>query len=200
MDIHKLSNFNESHLILTFVKKGKIRSNKIVYFFELLNRRQLNDHCLEFCVVNYFKLSWQLLKIGFKNSFEFSPWLTISKISKTNFFCLNFQFGRLWITLLMKSCELWWGILSFFNGLFDKFYSLDLSCSSQVMSHKCKDDFNVFTLVFDIFFTLKSPLYFLRKTVGLTWITLVYNDFYQIFSCKGLILYHRNILNRDLLF
>lgn len=45
MDVHKLSNLNESHLVLTFVKKGKIRLNKTVYFLKLFNSRQLNDNC-----------------------------------------------------------------------------------------------------------------------------------------------------------
>lgn len=57
MDIHELSNFNKSHLTLTFVKKGKILSNKIVYLLKLLNGRQLNDHCFELSIVNDFKLS-----------------------------------------------------------------------------------------------------------------------------------------------
>lgn len=57
MDIHKLSNLNKSHLTLTFVKKGKIWSNKIVYFLKILNSRQLNDHCFQLSIVNYLKLS-----------------------------------------------------------------------------------------------------------------------------------------------
>lgn len=57
MNVQIFPNLDKSHLILTFVKKGKICSNKIVYFFELFNSRQLNDNCFEFSIVNYFKLS-----------------------------------------------------------------------------------------------------------------------------------------------
>lgn len=60
-NVQLFSNFNESHLILTFVKEGKIRPNKIVYSLELFNSRQFNNHCFQFSIVNDFKLSLKLL-------------------------------------------------------------------------------------------------------------------------------------------
>lgn len=130
-----------------------------------------------------------------ENSFELSSWFSVTKVSEANF--LNFYFRLCWlrIAFFMECWELWRGILGFLDSLLYKFHSFDLTCTSHIMTNKGVDYLKIFTLIFNVFFAFKCHLNFLWKTVGLGWITLLYNNFGNILSCKCLIFQNRDILN-----
>lgn len=127
----------------------------------------------------------------FKNSFEFSSWFSVIKVSETNFFYLYFDFCWLRIALFMKCRELWGGILGFLDCFLYEFDSFDLTCTSHIMTNKGINNLEIFTLIFYVFFALECHLNFLWETVGLGWITLLYNNFGNILSRKCLIFQNR---------
>lgn len=105
MHIKIITLFDKTHLILAFVKKGKICLNKTVHSPEFLSSRQLYDDRLEFSVVNYLKLSLQLLKLLGEHTLESTTRLAVTQIPKPNLLYLHLQTWRLRITLFMKCCE-----------------------------------------------------------------------------------------------
>ena len=78
MNIKIISCIDKSHLILTFVKEGKICTNKIVNLLKLINSWQLDNHCLQLRVKSKDVLTSEFFKILFENFLLFSSWLSIS--------------------------------------------------------------------------------------------------------------------------
>jgi hypothetical protein len=62
------------------------------------------------------------------------------------------------------------------------------------------DYLEIFALVLDIFFSLRRPLDFLRKAIGLAWVSLLNNDLDNILADEDLVSDHRDELDGELLF
>ena len=150
MNIQIVTRLNKSHLILTFVKEGKIRSNKIVNSLELLHSWQINHHCFEFCVIRDLKLSIQFLEVLFKKLLYLSPWLSVSQTLEANLLNLNLQFWRLRVAFLVESVKFRRWVLGLLDSLFHKFYSLNLAGPTHVMPYKGIDDFDGLALVLNV--------------------------------------------------
>lgn len=143
IEVQELAWVNKPHLILTFVKEGKICKNKIVDLFKLINAFKLYQKSLPFSFIWKFIWNIKLLKIRLEHLLKLSSFVPGSQAFKSNLFDLHLELRWLWIALFMKSVSEGGWIKSFTNRLLDQLQSCKLLGPSHIVPRVGVNNFKV---------------------------------------------------------
>ena len=200
MYINVIPALDKPHLLWTFVQEGKIRPNKIVYAFEFLNSGEFDHHCLELSVINYLELCFEFLEVLLEKLLEFSSGFPVAQVLESDSLHFDLKFWGLGVALLMESSELGAWVLGLFDGFLNQFHAFHLTCATHVVPVVAVDYLEILALVFNVFFSLRRPLDFLRKAIGLVRVSLLNNDLDNVLADEDLVSDHRDKLYWQLLF